>query len=193
MRFARHKPQNQNRNFYIVMLWVWVFCFVTGWPQTTAAQDRPTDYQIKAAFLEKFGKFVTWPDDAFATPNAPLVIGIFGQDPFHGTLEQLAENDTINGHRIVVEQIRALPDLKRCHIVFIPAALKTQERDILQAVHRNAVLTVSDAGDFCDAGGMIQFIIEDDQVHFEIKNDAARDAGLKISSKLLMLAKQAGE
>ena len=154
------------------------------------AQEHPTDYQIKAAFLEKFAKFVEWPDNAFADTNSPVCIGIFGEDPFHGALETLAARDTVNGRRVQVKQIKALPDLKHCQIVFIPASMKAQEHDILDEVKTQATLTVGDSDDFCRVGGMIQFVIENEHVHFEIKNDVARAAGLKISSKLLMLAKQ---
>jgi hypothetical protein len=171
---------------------------------------------VKAAFLEKFGKFVLWPNNAFADANAPLVIGVFedngnalaGRESsraaaalFYGVLENLAARDTINGHPVHVVQIKAMSDLKNCHIIFIPASMKSQEHEILDVLKAAnggppqgapaSILTVSDSDDFCAAGGMIQFIIEDQQVHFQIKNETARAAGLKISSKLLTLAKQA--
>ncbi|HZF01391.1 MAG TPA: YfiR family protein [Methylomirabilota bacterium] len=152
------------------------------------AQERPTEYQIKAAFLEKFGKFVEWPDDALANSNSPFVIGVFREDPFQEILEGLAAKDTIQGHAIEVRLVKALPDLKGCNILFIPASEKPQERDVLNAVNGLSILTVGDSDGFCGEGGMIQFIIENNQVHFAINNEAARATGLKISSKLLILA-----
>ncbi len=155
---------------------------------SATAQAHPIEYQAKAAFLEKFGKFVEWPDNAFADTNAPLVIGVFLKDPFQGALEAFAANDTVNGHPVEVRQIKALPDLKGCHILFIPVSEKSQERDVLGALNGLSILTVGDSDDFCDEGGMIQFIVEKGQVRFVINNEAARAAGLKISSKLLILA-----
>jgi hypothetical protein len=155
----------------------------------TAQETRPSEYQVKAAFLLNFGKFVEWPTNAFACTNAPLVIGVFGNDPFHGDLEGVAAGQNINGHPVIVRQIKALPDLKACHILFIAASEKTRERELLKAVEGTGVLTVSETDDFIRAGGMINFIIEDSQVHFQINNNAARTARLSISSKLIKLAR----
>jgi YfiR/HmsC-like len=155
------------------------------------AQDgQPSEYQVKAAFLLNFGKFVEWPAGAFASANAPLVIGVFGDDPFHGDLKGMAAGQHINGHPVLVRRIKALADLKNCQILFIPAAQKAQAREVLKAAGNAGVLTVGETEDFIQAGGMINFIIEHSQVHFEINNEAARSAGLKISSKLLALARR---
>ena len=156
-----------------------------GW-----AEDQPTDYQVKAAFLERFGKFVEWPDNAFANPDQPLVIGVFGENPFGNALKSLAADDTINGHRVVISEIKDLAGVKNCNVVFIPASEKGSERDDLAAVANLPILTVGETDDFYDAGGMIQFVVENNQVHFRIRNEAARAAGLKISSKLLILARR---
>jgi hypothetical protein len=178
------------------------FILYSSFGLSVRGQDRPTDYQVKAAFLEKFGKFIEWPPQAFPAPDAPLIIGIFGEEgreqaPFRDTLETLAAGDTINGHPVQVRQIKALPDLKSCHILYIPAASRAQQREILDTLSPNSqtpypILTVGDSPDFLAAGGMIQFVIENQQVHFEIRNAAARAAALKISSKLLILAKKSG-
>jgi hypothetical protein len=154
------------------------------------AQDRPTDYQVKAAFLAKFGKFVEWPDTAFATSNTPVIIGVFGDDPFGDALTSLAETDTINGRPIEVRDIKTPAELAGCHVVFIPASAKNSDREVMDAVAGLPVLTVGETDEFHDAGGMIEFIIENKQVHFRIRNEAARAAGLKISSKLLILARR---
>lgn len=156
---------------------------------STPAAERPTAYQVKAAFLERFGKFVEWPESAFAGPQASLVIGIYGADPFRGALEELAAQEKINGHPVEIRHLDNLSDLRSCHILFLPATERSAEDELLRAVAGSSVLTVGDADDFCQAGGMIQFILENDRVHFQVNNEAARAAGLKISSKLLTLAK----
>ena len=162
-----------------------------------AQESRPPDYRVKAAFIYNFGKFVEWPDAAFASTNAPLVIGVMGGDPFHGDCEHIVANKSINGHPVIVRQIshslnaRQTPgysDLKSCHILFISASGSDDLPDILDALKGANVLTVTDNLDhFATSGVIINFVMENQSVHFEINDDAARRAGLKISSKLLML------
>ena len=166
------------------------------WP-APAQESRPPDYRVKAAFVYNFGKFVDWPDTAFASTNAPLVIGVLGGDPFHGDCERIVANKNINGHPVIVRQISypisagqapGYPDLKSCHILFISAAGSDNLPDILDALKGASVLTVTDNLDhFATLGVIVNFVMENKSVRFEINDDAARRAGLKISSKLLML------
>ena len=158
------------------------------WP-ARSEEIRPPDYQVKAAFLYHFGQFVEWPTNAFADARSPLVIGVYGDDPFHGDLERMVAGQNINGHPVVIRHIKTLPDLKGCHILFIAAPEKGRDRELLKAVNSAGVLTVGEMDDFIQAGGMINFIIEDSQVHFQINNNAARAAGLNISSKLIKLGR----
>jgi hypothetical protein len=166
------------------------------WP-ALAQEGRPPDYRVKAAFLYNFGKFVEWPAGAFASNNAPLVIGVLGGDPFRGDCERLVANKSINGHPVVVRQISlsasarqepAYADLKRCHILFINASGAGNLPDILDTLRGAGVLTVTDDLErFNTSGVMINFVVEHESVRFEINDDAARRAGLKFSSKLLAL------
>jgi YfiR/HmsC-like len=166
------------------------------WP-AQAQENRQPDYRIKAAFLYNFGKFVEWPDAAFASTNAPLVIGVLGGDPFHGDCERIVGNKNINGHPVIVRQISyptsarqasGYPDLKNCHILFISASGSDNLPDILDALKGAKVLTVTDNLDhFATSGVIINFVMENQSVRFEINDEAARRAGLRISSKLLML------
>jgi len=166
------------------------------WP-AQAQENRPPDYRVKAAFLYNFGKFVEWPAAAFASTNAPLVIGVLGGDPFHGDCERIVANKSINGHPVIVRQIGHpisagqtpdYSDLKSCHILFISASGPGNLPDILDALKGAGVLTVTDNPDhFAASGVIINFVMENESVRFEINDDAARRAGLKISSKLLML------
>lgn len=154
-----------------------------------AGQERPTDYQVKAAFLEKFGKFVEWPGDTFSSTNAPVVIGVYGEDPFDGALQGLAATDMINGRPVEIRRVKTVAEAKACHVIFIPASAK-MPHEVLNALAGAPVLTVGETDDFYNSGGMIEFVIENTQVHFKIKNEAARAAGLRISSKLLILSKR---
>lgn len=168
----------------LALLWL------AGAPLASAQESQPSAYQVKAAFLMNFGKFVEWPTNAFAAGQTNLIIGVFGDDPFHGDLEVLVAGQKIAGHPLAVRQIRSLADVKGCQLLFIPAEAKDQTRDVLTAVGGQAVLTVGESEGFCDAGGMINFVLVNRQVHFDINNEAAKSAGLKISSKLLMLARR---
>jgi hypothetical protein len=166
------------------------------WP-AQAQENRPPDYRVKAAFVYNFGKFVEWPDTAFASTNAPLIIGVLGGDPFHGDCERIVANKSINGHPVIVRQIShpgtagQAPDyagLKSCHILFISASESGNLPGILDALKGASVLTVTDDLEhFAASGVIVNFVMENGSVHFEINDDAARRTGLKISSKLLML------
>ncbi|MDE3067862.1 MAG: YfiR family protein [Verrucomicrobiota bacterium] len=150
----------------------------------------PTEYQVKAAFLYNFGKFVDWPSNAFAATNAPLVIGVFGENPFGDNLQSIVRGKNIGNHRVAVRRLRSLSELKRCQILFVSASEKQRLPDILRAVRGAGVLTVSDMDHFTEAGGMISLFMENREIRFQINNEAARAAGLKISSKLLILAER---
>lgn len=186
----KHRPSwFARRRFPGLRLWPWLLVALLGGWLARAQENPPPDYQVKAAFLYHFGQFVEWPTNAFAATNAPLVVGVCGGDPFHGDLERMVAGQDINGHPVIVRPIKALSDFKGCHILFIAASQKAQVRELLKAVNGAGVLTVGETDDFIRAGGMINFIIEDSQVHFQINNKAARSAGLNISSKLIKLAR----
>lgn len=160
-----------------------------GVSQTTT----PSEYQVKAAFLYNFGKFVEWPDKAFVGPGAPLIIGIYGDDPFHGDLERMVARQSINGHPVVVRQAVPLSDLRNCSVVFINAGEQNHASRILAALNAAPVLTVTEDMDhFSESGLMIDLFRENDKVRFEINEAAAGRAGLKISPKLLNLARRRG-
>jgi hypothetical protein len=184
----RHPASFARGRLPVLRLWTLLLALLGCWP-AWSEEIRPPDYQVKAAFLYHFGQFVEWPTNAFADARSPLVIGVYGDDPFHGDLERMVAGQNINGHPVVIRHIKTLPDLKGCHILFIAAPEKGRDRELLKAVNSAGVLTVGEMDDFIQAGGMINFIIEDSQVHFQINNNAARAAGLNISSKLIKLGR----
>lgn len=154
-----------------------------------AAQDTtPSEYQIKAAFLFNFAKFVAWPPEAFAATNAPLVIGVLGENVFGDNLERTISNKTINNRPLLCKEFRSVADVTNCQILFISASEKGKFTKILDALRGTSVLTVSESDQFIEAGGMINFVIESNKIRFQINDDAAKKSGLSISSKLLSLA-----
>jgi hypothetical protein len=153
------------------------------------AQNQPaTEYQIKAAFLYNFAKFVKWPSPTFAEPDSPIVIGVLGENVFGGDLEQTIRDKTFNNHPFQVKQFHSVTEATNCQILFISASEQEHLPKILSGLQGTSVLTVSEMDHFIEAGGMINFVIEEKRVHFQINNEAAQKAGLTISSKLLSLA-----
>ncbi|HEU5123058.1 MAG TPA: YfiR family protein [Verrucomicrobiae bacterium] len=164
------------------ILWLWTVV-------PAAAQDvSPTEYQLKAAFLFNFAKFVDWPSAAFTNSAAPLVIGVLGQDPFGKDLENTVRNKNISGRSIVARTVGSIPDARQCHILFISNSESKRLREILEGLRGASVLTVGENEKFFVSGGMVNFVVEGRKIRFQINDAAAKAAGLKISSKLLSLA-----
>jgi hypothetical protein len=154
--------------------------------RTAGAGQFADEYELKAAFLYKFASFIEWPAEM---ANGPMCIGVIGEDPFGAVLDEVVKGKAINGRPFRVVRFRTGQDASRCQIVFLSAPEQPRLRTLLEQLRRAAVLTVSDRPDFCQNGGIINFEILDNRLHFEINLEAAERAGLKISSKLLMVAK----
>lgn len=153
-----------------------------------AAETAPSrEYQIKAAFLYNFARFVEWPPAAFAGPDAPLQLGILGEDPFGPALDDLARSETVQHRRLVVRRSRRAEDLRGCQLVFVSRS--ELAADILPGLGGSPILTVGDAEGFARQGGMIDFYLDANRVRFEINSEAARRGGLRISSQLLSLGR----
>lgn len=161
-------------------------------PAVRAQENAPTEYQIKAAFLFNFAKFVQWPSQVFADRGSPLVIGVLGEDPFHGDLAGMIRNKSIDQHPLILKEIRSLVEITNCQILFICTSEKRRLPEILQGLQGASVLTVGEMERFTESGGMINFVLEGTKVHFQINQEAATRAGLKISSKLMSLARRPG-
>jgi hypothetical protein len=149
---------------------------------------HPTANQVKAIFLFNFAQFVEWPDTAFAAPGSPLVIEIFGEDPFGAYLDETVSGETVRGRSLVVRRTQRIEDIRTCHILFLSPSEESRFDAILAALKDRPVLTVSDAPGFARRGGMVAFAFEQNRVRVKINPAAARTAGLTISSKLLHAA-----
>jgi hypothetical protein len=158
----------------------------TGWAAGAAAQTpRPTEYQIKAVFLYNFARFVSWPDRAFSAPDAPLVIGVLGDDPFGPYLDETVKGESVNQHPLMVQRFREVEQIVNCHILFVSRRQADRLSQILAAVKGRKILTVGDAEGFASKGGMIRFMTDHNRIKLRINLDAARADDLVISSKLL--------
>ena len=162
--------------------------------QTGDAPDS-SEYLIKAGFIYNFAKFVEWPSAAFAQPDSPIVIGVLGTDPFGSVLDRLVQDKKIGPRGFVVRRykwgkdLKDLKDLRDCKILFVSASEKAHADEIIQLVKWLPILTVGETPGFAERGGVIRFTVEDNRVRFEVNVDAAHQADLNISSRLLTLAK----
>jgi hypothetical protein len=152
----------------------------------------PGEYEVKAAFLHTFAQFTEWPPEAFASPSAPLIIGIVGEDPFGRTLDDTMREEPIHGRPTVIRRIERDENLRSCHMIFVSSSERRQLPQILAEIKGANVLTVSEIDRFAYFGGIITLRMEGPRVRFEINLKAAEQARLKISSKLLKLAKITG-
>jgi YfiR/HmsC-like len=152
------------------------------------AQDsQPSEYQIKAAFVYNFAKFVAWPTQTFAMPTSPMIIGVLGKNVFGGELKKTIQGNAINGHPLQFREFHSVMEATNCQVLFISPSEKNDFPKILAEMHEASVLTVSETDNFIKDGGMINLIIVDRKVRFQINNKAAQKVGLTISSKLLSL------
>ena len=146
------------------------------------------EYQVKAAFLYNFTQFVEWPANAFPEPAAPLVIGILGDDPFGTYLEETIEGEKVNGHPLVIQHYKNIEEVKTSHILFINQAETNKPEQAVINLKGKFILTVSDGNNFIQQGGMIRFITRNNKIQIQINPEAAKEADLIISSKLLKVA-----
>lgn len=158
--------------------------------QTPSASVVDREYPIKAAFLYHFSTYIEWPAEAFPAEGEPFVIGVFGSDPFGSALDQIAATKNVSGHPIDVRQLASVSNVRGCHIVFVPRSASATERDaLLKNVNGLPVLVVGETDDFVERGGHAQFFVEENRVRFAFSADVAKRDDLKISSRLLSLAK----
>lgn len=149
---------------------------------------RAAEYHVKAVFLFNFAQFVDWPPDAFSGPKTPLVIGVLGEDPFEGFLDQTVADERLAGRPFQVRRYESVDEIQTCHILFISRPATDRLEAILAALKNRPILTVSDAGGFAERGGMIRFVTEQNRIRLQVNLAAAGAAHLTLSSKLLRVA-----
>jgi hypothetical protein len=156
---------------------------------TFAQTEESAEYPVKLAFLYNFTKFVEWPAASFHNEGAPLAICIVGHDPFSADLETELRARKVGDHPVAVKILKATDNLTGCHIVFVPITEKDRADKIVKDLQGSSALTVGECDGFAAMGGVINLVIEGNKLHFEVNPLAAERAGLKISSKMLTMAK----
>jgi hypothetical protein len=161
---------------------------VMGLSRNGLAQQQPSEYEVKAAFLFNFAKFIDWPPEVFADTNSPIVVGVLGKNVFGDNLQKIIKDRKVNNRSFEFRKYASVTEATNCQILFISSSEKNDFAKIVSALHNASILTVSETDGFIQAGGMINFMLQDDKIRFQISDDAAKKARLKISSKLLSLS-----
>jgi len=174
------------RGASIVISACWLSC---GAPPALPFNGEGVEYPVKLAFLYNFTKFVEWPPGAYRDPGSPLAICIVGRDPFSRDIEGDLRTRIVGKHPVEVRTLKPTDTLSVCHMVFIPATEKNQANKVVSDLKGSSTLTVGETEGFAELGGIINLTVEGNKVGFEVNQLAAQRAGLKISSKLLSLAK----
>ena len=156
-------------------------------PPLWCQNDQPSEYQVKAAFLVNFAKFIEWPPDK-TSAQAPFAICVLGQNPFGPLLDNMVNGKMLGDRHITVRQCQSEADARTCQIVFVGKAEMARLPTAIKALRGANILLVGEANGFAVNGGAIEFFVQDDHIRFRINPEAVNRAGLTVSSKLLALA-----
>ena len=146
------------------------------------------EYQLKAAFLYNFAKFVEWPAQTFNDDKDPMRICVLGTDPFGSSLTDIVSGKILSGRSFVVTSVSDTTDAARCQILFISSSERKRLKSVFAGLRTTGILTVGETEGFATEGGIVNFKLEAGRIVFEINVDAATQANLRISSKVLNLA-----
>ena len=159
--------------------------------QQSGEIDR--EYTIKGAFLYNFGRYVQWPAAAYVDEHAPFVIGVLGTDPFGAVLDEIASSSKVDGRPVVAKRFATMAEYSPCQILFIAASADAKVKtDALAKLQSKGVLLVGEEPGLVQHGAVVSFYVENNKVRFEINVETAKQQQLKVSSKLLSLAKIVG-
>ena len=183
-RGCRRRDLRAVRRAVLIMTIGWI----AGTSVSIAEEALPSEYQVKAAFLINFPKYVDWPAEAFAKPNSPIVIAVLGETKVAEEIQKVIAGRTVNGREILLKRLASGEQPGICHILFIPAAEQRHSPDLLAKLKDSSVLTVGEDEPFARNGGIITFVLRNGNVRLDIDLTAARKAGVTISSRLLAVA-----
>ena len=156
------------------------------------SQPPSAEYRLKAVFLFNFAQFVEWPPESFQSPDAPLVIGILGTDPFGKFLDETVQGEVVQGRKLEIKRFRSVEEVVACQILFVSTSETANYENIFRYLGSKPILTVGDSPEFAIRGGMVRFLTESNKIRLRINLDPVRAAKLTISSKLLRVAEIIG-
>jgi len=172
----------------LVLLAFSIFACTQTPPCVQAQETEFSEYEVKAGFIYNIAKFIEWPRDTFLDAKKPITLCIVGTNPFGAALDTIA-NKTVQNRTLLIKHMRKTNDLRTCHMLFVSASEKGNLSQILEMLAGASTCTIGDTKGFAQQGIMINFLIEQEKVRFEINTESTRRANLTISSKLLKLAR----
>lgn len=190
--FAHHASAKSGLKRWPGIWRVMPVLLLLGVMESSAQAVTSPEYQVKAVFLFNFAQFVAWPSEAFPQTQTPLVIGVLGDDPFGTYLDETVRGERVNNRPMVVQRYRRLEEVRTCHVLFISESETSRLEQSLSRLKGRHILTVGEADGFALVGGVIQFVTEKNKIRLKINLEAAKAAGLTISSKLLRPAEIVG-
>ena len=146
------------------------------------------EYEIKAAFLFNFTRFIEWPSESFTDPAGPIVIGVIGDDPFGVELANAVKNRRVNGRSIVARYISSDEDARATHLLFVGMTRPEDLARLMRVLSGYPVTTVGESAAFTALGGTITFVVQDNKVRFQINAESAEQVHVRISAQLEKLA-----
>lgn len=172
------------------MLLPWLLAMLIALvPAAGLGAETTTEYRIKAAFLFNFAQFVRWPEASFASQDAPFVICVLGEDPFGSFLDEMVQDERVEGRPVVVARFSSVEETTGCQILYVSSAADTRWRTIAEQLAGHSVLTVADGDASTHRESIIRFTTEAGKIRLAVAIDEARAANLSISSKLLRTAR----
>lgn len=191
---ARPAPPSRSRGRLLRgLLPLALLALASALPKARATAPPPTEYEVKAAYLYHFARFIEWPAEGPAATGDPLVIGVIGTDPFGPLLDEAVRDKAAPGdQRLVVRRFTRREDVVEAHILFISSSEEERLPQILKLLDGASILTVGEMDRFAERGGMVALKLEDKKVRFDINLEAVRRGRLKLSSQLLKLARIVG-
>jgi hypothetical protein len=164
----------------LLIICLWVF---------NAYSATFSEYEVKAAFIYNFTRFVEWPTNSFESTNSPIVIGILGKDPFGKILENVIKDETVKNRKLELKRYSKIEDItSNCHILFISKSEESKLPQILKYLEGKDVLTVGDFEGFAVGGGIIRLLTYEDKVKLRINLATAKRTNMVISSQILRAA-----
>ena len=180
---GRPRPRAWRALVLVVWLGACAQCFAQG-------PAQGAEYQVKAAFLYKFAGYVEWPDGAFESVELPFTFGVLGAEALADELTRVVEGRTLNGRSVAVQRLKLGASLVGVHVLFVGQGSAMPMAPLQQWVQQRPVLVVTESEGALERGSMINFVLAERRVRFEIAPDTAEKNGLRLSSRLLAVAQK---
>lgn len=184
---SKGSKEKSQSNFWKISFFI-IFLFLNT-NSEYAQSGNKIEYKLKAVYIYNFLQFIEWPSSAFNDQNSPIVIGILGEDPYGEVIDETVKSEKIGDRPIKVKRYKFISDIDTCQVLFVCASEDKNVKNILYDLKGLPILTISDINDFAENGGNINFYVDENKLRFKINVKTLQDAKLKVSSKLLRLAK----